>query len=96
MKNKIIQKILTVIFFTGLLVVLKIYFDTPDIAIVFVLVLTVLAGLIRVVVFGYVNPPDWLYRMRFTVLGIGYGILLVYCFSEWKPLKIIHLSFRIC
>jgi hypothetical protein len=76
MKNKIIQKIITAIFFTGLLVVLKIYFDTPDIAIVFLLVLTVLAGLIRVVVFGYVIPPDWLYRMRFTVLGIGYGIFI--------------------
>jgi len=76
MKKNIIQKILTAIFFTGLLVVLKIYFDTPDIAIVFLLVFTVLAGLIRVVVFGYVNPPDWLYRMRFTVLGIGYGIFI--------------------
>ena len=76
MKKNIIQKILTAIFFTGLLVVLKIYFNTPDIAIVFLLVLTVLAGLIRVVVFGYVNPPDWLYRMRFTVLGIGYGIFI--------------------
>jgi hypothetical protein len=76
MKNKIIQKILTAIFFTGLLVVLKIYFDTPDIAIVFLLVFAILAGLIRVVVFGYVNPPDWLYQIRFTVLGIGYGIFI--------------------
>jgi hypothetical protein len=76
MKNKIIQKILTVIFFTGLAVVLKVYFDTPVIAIVFLLVFAILAGLIRVLVFGFVNPPDWLYRIRFTVLGIGYGIFI--------------------
>jgi hypothetical protein len=76
MKNNIMQKILTAIFFTGLLVVLKIYFDTPDIAIFFLLVMTVLAILIRVLVFGCINPPDWLYRIRFTVLGIGYGIFI--------------------
>lgn len=76
MKNKIIQKILTVIFFTSLAVILKVYFDAPVIAIVFLLVFAVLAGLIRVLVFGYVNPPDWLYRIRFTILGIGYGIFI--------------------
>ena len=64
------------IFFTGLAVILKVYFDTPVIAIVFLLVFAILAGLIRVGVFGYVNPPDWLYRIRFTVLGIGYGIFI--------------------
>jgi hypothetical protein len=76
MKNKTIQKILTAIFFAGLAVILKVYFDAPVIAIVFVLVMAVLAGLIRVLVFGYINPPDWLYRIRFTVLGVGYGIFI--------------------
>jgi hypothetical protein len=76
MKNKIIQKILTAIFFAGLAVILKVYFDAPVIAIVFVLVMAVLAGLIRVLVFGYINPPDWLYRIRFSVLGVGYGIFI--------------------
>lgn len=74
MKSKIIPKIFLVIFFTGMAVILKVYLDVPVIAIVFLLVFAVLAGLIRVLVFGYVNPPDWLFRIRFTVLGIGYGI----------------------
>lgn len=84
MKNYIVKKSsaiifsigLAVLFFTGLSVLSRVYFDTPFITIVFAVVLSLLAGLTKVLVFGYVNPPDWLYRIRFTVLGIGYGIFI--------------------
>lgn len=74
--NNIVKISLGTIFYIGLLAILKFYFDTPDIAIIFLLILTVSVGLIKALIFGFINPPSWLYRIRFTILGIVYGIFI--------------------
>lgn len=58
----------------GLSAILKFYFKTPDIAILFLVVLSTISALVTVLVKGFINPPSWLYRIRFTVMGVFYGI----------------------
>ena len=76
MKNEILKKIFVAVFITGLIIVLKVKFNVPYFAIIFLIGLGLIAGLIRNVVFGFVNPPDWLYRIRFSILGIFYGTFI--------------------
>jgi hypothetical protein len=58
----------------GLSAILKFYFKTPNIAILFLVVLGSISGLTTVLIRGFINPPSWLYRIRFTVLGVFYGV----------------------
>lgn len=74
--NIIIKRILASVFITGLIILLKLKFNTPNLAIVFIIMIGFMAGLIRTVVFGFFNPPDWLYRIRFSIFGIFYGIFI--------------------
>ena len=60
----------------GLSAILKFYFETPNIGILFLLGLCLIAGLTRIFVFGFINPPSWLYQIRLSVLGIFYGIFI--------------------
>lgn len=60
----------------GLSAILKFYFKTPNIAILFLVVFGAISGLTTVLVRGFINPPSWLYRIRFTVLGVFYGIFI--------------------
>ena len=76
MKNKILKNSFAVVFIIGLLVVLKYYFKTPDLGLIFIIVLGLIGGLIRVLAFGFINPPSWLYRIRFSVLGVFFGIFI--------------------
>lgn len=76
MKNKIFKIAIGSLLFIGLLALLKIYFDTPYSAIIFLVALSASAGLIRTVAYGFINPGAWLYRIRFSVLGIFYGIFI--------------------
>ncbi len=71
-KNRLIGLFLVI----GLSAILKFYFKTPNIAIIFLVVLGAISGLATVLVRGYVNPPSWLYRIRFTVMGFFYGIFI--------------------
>ncbi len=72
LKNFIIGFFLVV----GLSAILKFYFDTSNIGILFLVGLSLIAGLTKILVFGFINPPSWLYRIRFSVLGIFYGIFI--------------------
>lgn len=58
----------------GLSAIIKFYFRTPDIGILFLLVLSAISGLTTVLVRGFINPPSWLYRIRVNIVGIFYGI----------------------
>jgi hypothetical protein len=73
--NQRTKNILFALFFTfGLTAVLKFYFKIPDIAILFCVILGAISGLTSVVIRGFINPPSWLYRIRFSVLGFLWGI----------------------
>ena len=76
MKNRISKVLILSLLFVGLIALLKFYFETPNTAILFLVVLSATAGLIRTLVFGFINPPSWLYRIRFSVIGIFYGIFI--------------------
>lgn len=71
-KNRLIGLFLVI----GLSAILKFYFKTPNIAILFLIVLGTISGLANVLVRGYVNPPFWLYRIRSTFMGVFYGIFI--------------------
>lgn len=71
-KNRLIGLFLVI----GLSAILKFYFKTPNIAILFLIVLGTISGLANVLVRGYVNPPSWLYRIRSTFMGVFYGIFI--------------------
>jgi hypothetical protein len=58
----------------GLTAILKFYFKITGIGILFCAILGVIYGLTTVVITGFINPPSWLYRIRFFVLGILWGI----------------------
>jgi hypothetical protein len=60
----------------GLSAILKFYFKTPNIAILFLVVFGAISGLTTVLVRGFINPPSWLYRIRFSVQGISFGIFI--------------------
>jgi hypothetical protein len=60
----------------GLSAILKFYFKIPNIGILFLVVLGAVSGLATVLVKGFINPPSWLYRIRFSVLGVFYGIFI--------------------
>ena len=72
LKNFIIGFFLVV----GLSAILKFYFDTPNIGILFLVKLSLITELTKILVFGFLNPPSWLYRIRLTILGIFYGIFI--------------------
>lgn len=76
MRNEIIKKSLVAVFIIGLMAVLKFLFDLPYLAIIILLILILLGGLMRVMIFGFFNPPSWLYRKRFILSGICNGIFI--------------------
>jgi hypothetical protein len=54
----------------GLSAILKIYFKTPNIGILFLVVFGAISGLTTLLLKGFINPPSWLYQIRFTVQGV--------------------------
>ncbi|WP_430816358.1 hypothetical protein [Carboxylicivirga sp. RSCT41] len=62
--------------FIGLSAILKFYFKSSNALILFTAVMGLLAGLTRIIVFGYSNPPVWLYRIRHFFLGIFSGTFI--------------------
>lgn len=93
MKNRIIQISITAIFFFGLLAILKFNFKTSDLALIVLIVSVLIAILIKVLFVGLVNPPDWLFRMRFLIMGIGSGIfigILLFTMEAIKDALISH------
>jgi hypothetical protein len=69
----------SIIFFLGLLGLLLFYFDS-SLAKVGLLLLGGSAaglffGMVIKVFFSYLNPADWLYQYRYTLEGIGWGLM---------------------
>lgn len=60
----------------GLSSILKFYFKTSNIGILFLVLLGAISGLTTILIRGFINPPSWLYQIRFTVLGVFYGIFI--------------------
>lgn len=71
-KNTLIAFFLIV----GLSAILKFYFKTPYIAILFLVVFGAISGLTTLLLRGFINPPSWLYQIRFTVQGVFFGIFI--------------------
>lgn len=63
-------------FIFGLLALLEFYVKISVIGILFCVILGLLSGLTTVLISGFVTPPSWFYRVRFTVLGISWGIFV--------------------
>lgn len=76
MKQTTKTRLIALLLVIGLAAILKFYFKTPNIAILFLIVLGTISGLANILVRGYVNPPSWLYRIRSTVMGVFYGIFI--------------------
>jgi hypothetical protein len=76
MKQTTKTRLIGLLLVIGLSAILKFYFKTPNIAILFLIVLGTISGLANVLVRGYVNPPSWLYRIRSTFMGVFYGIFI--------------------
>jgi len=75
--NQKTKSILFPLFFIiGLSAILKFYLEIPNIALLFLVVLGAISGLTTNLVRGFINPPSWLYRVRFIVQGILYGIFI--------------------
>lgn len=81
MKNKRIKDLMAVVFIIAGLAVLKFVFDTPDLAIVYVLVIGIIGGLLYATFAWVLNLPDWLFRIRYPVMRvtflIGIGSLVI-------------------
>ena len=76
MSNKLKNLIIAAFLIIGLSAILKFYFKTPDIGILFLVVLGAISGVTTVLVKGFINPPTWLYRIRFSILGVLYGVFI--------------------
>jgi len=72
LKNLIIAAFLII----GLSAILKFYFHTPNIGILFLVVLGAISGVTTDLVKGFINPPRWLYQIRFSILGVLYGVFI--------------------
>jgi len=76
MKNNIIKKTLTAIFFIGAIAVLKFYFDKPNLAIAFLLLIGALLGIINLLIKGFLIPSSKVYRFRYILLGVLFGVFI--------------------
>lgn len=87
MNNRIIQISIKAIFIIGLLAVLKFYLKTSDLALITLILLGLIAVAIKIFFVGFVHLPNWLYRMRFTVTGIGSGIFVGVLFFTTEAIE---------
>lgn len=76
MNNKTKNALIALLLIVGLSAILKIYFKTPNIGILFLVVFGAISGLTTLLLKGFINPPSWLYQIRFTVQGVFFGIFI--------------------
>ena len=72
LKNTLIGAFLII----GLSAILKFYFQTPNIGLLFLVVLGAISAVTTDLVKGFINPPRWLYQIRFSILGVLYGVFI--------------------
>jgi len=73
MSNRLKNIIIAAFLIIGLFAILKFYFQTPNIGLLFLVVLGAISGVTTDLVKGFINPPRWLYQIRFSILGVLYG-----------------------
>lgn len=76
LSSPITKYIATGIFVIGMIGVLKIYFNTPYISIIYLIATGLAAGMLGSAFVGFVNPRDWFYRNRTGFLSVGAGVVL--------------------
>lgn len=75
MNSAILKNLIIAIFIVGIMLILKFYLKTSDPVILFLVIWIVAALLIRTLIVGYLNPPYWLYRTKYSFIGLIFGIL---------------------
>ena len=80
----------------GLSAILKIYFKTPNIAILFLVVFGAVSGLTTLLVRGFINLPSLLYRIRFPSWEFCTEFSLVFYFLDKVQLRKTHLMSVSC
>lgn len=88
MKTKTFLLLLVVvILFIGFNLLLKIYFKEPDSVIVMIILSGLFFGLLGSIFIGYFNPPTWLFRFRFLINEIGFGIMIGFVLFFSRSIK---------
>lgn len=80
MKNRIIQIALKVILPLAMLALLKFEFESSNLEIIGLIVFVLIFRVITLL-FGFINPPNWLYKIRQSLSGIFFGIFMGIFFS---------------
>ena len=76
MSNRLKNIIIAAFLIIGLFAILKFYFQTPNIGLLFLVVLGAISAVTTDLVKGFINPPRWLYQIRFSILGVLYGVFI--------------------
>ena len=76
MSNRLKNIIIPAFLIIGLFAILKFYFQTPNIGLLFLVVLGAISAVTTDLVKGFINPPRWLYQIRFSILGVLYGVFI--------------------
>ena len=74
--NKYIQILLVSVFVLCMCLLLSFYFDTSNLSVALIIGLGLLGGLLSRFFIGYVIPNKILFRSRFIIYGIGFGIMI--------------------
>jgi hypothetical protein len=75
MKNRFVI-ILGVIFFIGLFSISIFYYKESYAVIGLILAAGLFFGIMGSLFMGFINPPKWLFRFRFIIYEIGFGIMI--------------------
>ncbi|WP_430815329.1 hypothetical protein [Carboxylicivirga sp. RSCT41] len=76
MNHRLRNTIIGFFLFIALSAILKFYFKTPNAYILFLAAMSATGGFAKILAFGLINPPSWLYQIRFSVIGIFYGAFI--------------------
>ena len=85
--NKYIQIFIVIMFFLGMLFLLSLYFDTSNLLIAIIIGLGLLGGILQRFFVGCVIPNRIIFRARFIVYGIGFGIMIGLLLFLTKSIK---------
>jgi len=74
--NKYIQILIVTVFILSMCLLLSFYFEASNLSIAVMIGLGLLGGILSRFFIGYVTPSRLIYRSRFIVYGIGFGIMI--------------------
>lgn len=76
MKSRRSQIVLGVLIFIGASIMLKYGFGMPNIIIVVMFLTGIIGGVLGRLFAGFVLPSEWLFKSRFILYGLGFGLLI--------------------